>query len=110
MYSNKCIMYNNNTNGSRAAPARGFMGLFAIVLAMGLGLMAFSAEAAPFAYVTNAVDGTVSVIDTATTPRPWWPRSRWGLAARIMGSLVGSPSPRMGHAPMSWIRSPAVFR
>ena len=35
---------------SRAAPARGFMALFAM-LAMGLGLMASRAEAAPFAYV-----------------------------------------------------------
>ncbi len=33
-------MRSNNSNGSRAAPARGFAALFAIVLAMGLGLMA----------------------------------------------------------------------
>jgi YVTN family beta-propeller protein len=59
-------MYNNNRNESRAA--WGFMAVFAIVLAMGLGLLAFSAEAAPFAYVTNAGDNTVSVIDTATNP------------------------------------------
>jgi hypothetical protein len=39
-------------NGSRAAPARGFMALLAM-LAMGLGLMASPAGAAPFAYVTN---------------------------------------------------------
>ena len=38
---------------SRAAWARGFMALFAIVLAMGLGAMASPAEAAPFAYVAN---------------------------------------------------------
>jgi YVTN family beta-propeller protein len=37
-----------------------------VVLAMGLGLLASPAAAAPFAYVTNAVDDTVSVIDTAT--------------------------------------------
>ena len=46
--------------------ARGFMALFAIVLAMGLALAACPAEAAPFAYVTNSSSGTVSVIDTAT--------------------------------------------
>jgi YVTN family beta-propeller protein len=57
-------MSSNNRNGRRAAWARGFMALFA-VLAMGLGLMASPAAAAPFAYVTD--DGfTVSVIDTAT--------------------------------------------
>ena len=33
--------------------ARGFMALFAIVLAMGLALAACPAEAAPFLYVTN---------------------------------------------------------
>ena len=58
-------MRSNNSNGSRAAWARGFMALFAIVLAMGLALAARPAEAAPFAYVANLV-GTVSVIDTAT--------------------------------------------
>ena len=61
-------MYNYNSNGSRAAPARGFMALLAM-LAMGLGLMASPAEAAPFAYVTNfdkAGQAVVSVIDTAT--------------------------------------------
>ena len=58
-------MHSKNSNGSRAAPARGFMALFA-VLAMGLGAMAPPAEAAPFAYVANGGDGTVSVIDTAT--------------------------------------------
>jgi YVTN family beta-propeller protein len=56
-------MYSNSRNGSRAASARGFMALFA-VLAMGLGAM--QAAAAPFAYVANAGDNTVSVIDTAT--------------------------------------------
>ena len=45
--------------------ARGFMALFAS-LAMGLGLMATPAEAAPFAYVANGGSNTVSVIDTAT--------------------------------------------
>jgi YVTN family beta-propeller protein len=42
------------------------MALFAIMLAMGLGLMARPAEAQPFAYVTNENSNTVSVIDTAT--------------------------------------------
>ena len=46
--------------------ARGFMALFAIVLAMGLALAASPAEAAPFAYVANNGSKTVSVIDTAT--------------------------------------------
>jgi len=60
-------MYSNSNNGSRAESARGFMALSAM-LVMGLGLMARPAEAAPFAYVANQADGTVSVIDTATTP------------------------------------------
>jgi YVTN family beta-propeller protein len=61
-----CLMYSNNSNRSRAALARGFMALWA-VLALGLGLMASPAEAAPFAYVpNNGYPGTVSVIDTAT--------------------------------------------
>jgi hypothetical protein len=71
MYNNKCFMYNNNSNGSCAARARGFMAIWAM-LALGLASMASPAEAAPFAYVTNG-GGTVSVIDTATTPLPWWP-------------------------------------
>jgi YVTN family beta-propeller protein len=62
-------MRGNNSNGGRATSARGFMVLFAM-LAMGLGLMASTAAAAPFAYVTNGgsifSNGTVSVIDTAT--------------------------------------------
>jgi DNA-binding beta-propeller fold protein YncE len=40
------------------------------MLAIGLGLAAFPAEAQPFAYVANTNSSTVSVIDTATTPRP----------------------------------------
>jgi YVTN family beta-propeller protein len=59
-----CFMFSNNIQGSRAAPAWGFMALFAM-LAMGLALMA-SPAAAPFAYVTNESDNTVSVIDMAT--------------------------------------------
>lgn len=57
-------MQNNNSNGSRAASARG--AALGIVLVMGLGLMARPAEAAPFAYVANENSNTVSVIDTAT--------------------------------------------
>ncbi|MFZ3327281.1 MAG: beta-propeller fold lactonase family protein, partial [Methylocella sp.] len=53
-------MHSNNSS------ARGFMALFAIVLAMGLALAACPAEAAPFLYVVNGGDNSVSVIDTAT--------------------------------------------
>ncbi|MGC2222012.1 MAG: hypothetical protein WA624_06425 [Methylocella sp.] len=60
-------MYSNISNGSRAASAPGFMAPW-VMLAMGLGLMASPAAAAPFAYVTNETDGTVSVIDTGATP------------------------------------------
>jgi YVTN family beta-propeller protein len=58
-------MQNNHSNGSCASVTRGFIALCA-VLAMGVGLMASPAEAAPFAYVTNSLSNTVSVIDTAT--------------------------------------------
>ena len=69
--------------------ARGFMALFAIVLAMGLALAACPAEAAPFLYVTNAGDNTVSVIDTATNTV---------VATIPVGNFPGgSPSPRMGQ-------------
>ena len=93
-------MYSNNSNGSGASPARGFMALFAIMLAMGLGLMASPAEAAPFAYVTNAIDGTVSVIDTATNPpsvvatipvwgvEPHWGRRHPGWETRLCHELA----------------------
>jgi DNA-binding beta-propeller fold protein YncE len=58
-------MYKNNSNGSRVAWARGFIGLWT-ALVMGLGLVASPAEAAPFAYVTNSYSNIVSVIATAT--------------------------------------------
>lgn len=62
-------MDSNNRNRSRAASARGFAALCA-ALAMGLGLMASPAAAAPFAYVANfditTQESTSSVIDTAT--------------------------------------------
>jgi YVTN family beta-propeller protein len=58
-------MYGNNSNGNGAAWARGFTALWT-VLAIGLGLAAFPAEAQPFAYVANGGSNTVSVIDTAT--------------------------------------------
>jgi hypothetical protein len=64
MYNNQCHIYNNNSKGSRAARARALAALFAVMLAMGLGLM--PAEAAPFACVTNDDSNSVSVIDTAT--------------------------------------------
>jgi hypothetical protein len=100
-------MHNYYSNRGRAAPARGFMALFAIMLAMGLGLMARPAEAAPFAYV--AIPGppdAVSVIDTATTPRPWWPRSRWGLPPIL---ALGSRSRRTGNMSMSRM-APTMYR
>ncbi len=52
-------MFSNNRNGSRAARARGFMALWAM-LAMGLGLLASPAAAAPFAYVANSWTPTLS--------------------------------------------------
>ncbi|MGH6852376.1 MAG: cytochrome D1 domain-containing protein, partial [Methylocella sp.] len=57
-------MQNNHSNGSFPSFARGFAAVGA-VLAMGLGLKATPAEAAPFAYVANGATNTVSVIDTA---------------------------------------------
>ena len=57
-------MQNDNSHGSCASVTRGFAALFAVMLVMGLGGMAPPAEAAPFAYVVNSGDGTVSVIDT----------------------------------------------
>jgi hypothetical protein len=44
-------MRSDNSKGSRAASARGFMALFAIMAGMGLGSMASPTDAAPFAYV-----------------------------------------------------------
>lgn len=58
-------MNSNDINGSGAVLARGLAALW-VVLAVGLGLMARSAEAAPFAYVANHDSKNVSVIDTAT--------------------------------------------
>ena len=59
-------MYRSNNNRSSAAAAQVFMALFTIMLAMALGLIISRADAAPFAYIANGGDGTVSVIDTAT--------------------------------------------
>jgi YVTN family beta-propeller protein len=59
------FMYNISGNGTRTAPARSVAALWAM-LAMGLGLLASPAEAAPFAYVGNNHTNTVSVIDTAS--------------------------------------------
>lgn len=61
-------MSSSNRNGTGAALARGFVALFAIVLAMGLGMVALPAEAVPFAYVANESSNNVSVIDTGATP------------------------------------------
>ena len=52
---------------NQAAPNRcGDLWPLGAVLAMGLGLVAQPAEAAPFAYVTNSGANTVSVIDIPT--------------------------------------------
>ncbi len=96
-------MQNNNSNGSRAASARGFMALFAIMLAIGLGLAAFPAEAQPFAYVTNRGNGTVSVIDTASN-------TVVGTPIVVGVTPTGSPSPRMGNTSMSRLATPTAFR
>jgi hypothetical protein len=66
-----CFMYNNNSNGSRTASARGLMARW-VVLAMALALRAWPAAAAPFAYIANGTASTVSVIDRQATR--WWPR------------------------------------
>ena len=99
-------MRSDNSNGSRAAPARGFAALL-VMLAMGLGLMARPAEAAPFAYV--AVPGppdAVSVIDTATTPP--------SLVATVAVGIdpifpLGSRSRRTGNMSMSRM-APTMYR
>jgi YVTN family beta-propeller protein len=59
-------MRSDINDGSRATSARGFVAICALMLAMGLGLMASRAEAAPFAYITNPGSNSISVIDTAT--------------------------------------------
>jgi YVTN family beta-propeller protein len=57
-------MYNISSNGTRTAPARSVAALWAM-LAMGLGLLASPAEAAPFVYVADE-SFRLWVIDTAT--------------------------------------------
>jgi hypothetical protein len=65
-------MKSNNRNGSRAASARGFMALCAM-LVMGLGSMASPAEAQPFAQAIHQyhldenpiVSGTTAALDSA---------------------------------------------
>jgi YVTN family beta-propeller protein len=92
------IMHSDCGNGSCAASARGFMALFA-VLAMGLGLMASPAAAAPFAYVTNADSSTVSVIDTATNTV---------VAAVVVNSPDGVAVTPDGNTSMSLLFSPTT--
>jgi YVTN family beta-propeller protein len=90
-------MYSNNSNGRRAARARGFVALFAM-LAMGLGLMARPAEAAPFAYVPAA--GGTLVIDTATHPPSvvaTIPVGSFGVAVTPDGKHVYVASPLFGN-------------
>jgi len=84
-------MQSNSSKRSSALSARGLAALCSMLV---LGI-AFSARlaAAPFAYVANTTDNTVTVIDTAIT--------------RVVGSpiLVGNQPTGvavtpMGHAPM----------
>ena len=79
------------------------MALFAIMLAMGLALAACPAEAAPFLYVTNTGDNTVSVIDTATN-------TVVGLPIPVGMPPKRSPSPRMGQRSTSRMLAPTMFR
>ena len=58
-------MRSNNSKEPRCIGA-GIYGPLRHMPAMGLGMAASPAEAAPFAYVANSVSNTVSVIDTAT--------------------------------------------
>src|ERR1700730_4083573 len=85
-------MHSNNSKGARAPPARGFMSLFAIMLALGLGAMAPPAGAQPFAYVANNGSNSVSVIKPATNtvvatvavgPFPRWGRRHSGWETRL---------------------------
>ena len=59
---------------------------------LGLGVTARPAEAAPFAYVANFTDTTVSVIDTATNTVV--------ATVPVGNNPRGSPSPRMENTPM----------
>jgi YVTN family beta-propeller protein len=74
-------MRSDKNNRSRALSARGAL---CVVLVMGLGLIAPRAEAAPFAYVANEGDNTVSVIDTTTNTVVGTPilvgTAPWGVA------------------------------
>jgi YVTN family beta-propeller protein len=81
-------MYNNDSN-SRAASARGCMAFFAM-LALGFASMARTAEAAPFAYVANGGDHTVTVIDTATNP-PSVVATVPGLQSFLTGAVAVTP-------------------
>ncbi len=88
-----------------AAPhRRGGMALFAM-LAMGLGFIASPAEAAPFAYVTNSGDGTVSVIDTATNTVLTGPAFPIPVGSGGLGVAVTPDVP-----PMSRMGTPTMFR
>jgi YVTN family beta-propeller protein len=65
MYNNKFHIYNNNSKGSRVARVLGFIFQWGALI-MVAAVSALPAVAAPFAYVANRFDNTVSVIDTAT--------------------------------------------
>ncbi|HEY8032340.1 MAG TPA: YncE family protein [Methylocella sp.] len=122
-------MYSNNRNGGRATRGRGFGALLAIMLAMGLGLVAQPAEAAPFAYVTNSGANTVSVIDiptnkvVATVPVGFFPSgvavtpdgkhayvanfqsNNVAVIDTVANSVVGTPIP-VGNGPIGVAISP----
>ena len=53
------------TNDERRDPAMRCLKLPSMSLALGLLVLSATVHAAPFAYITNAGDNTVSVIDTA---------------------------------------------
>jgi YVTN family beta-propeller protein len=64
-FRKEVVMQNNNDKKISVLLALGFATLLGLLVL----LVAFSgqpAQAAPFAYVTNVLDGTVSVVDTAT--------------------------------------------
>ena len=118
----------DNSKPGRAEPVRRFMAAGA-VLAMGLGLAAQPAEAAPFAYVTNSGANTVSVIDiptnkvVATVPVGFFPSgvavtpdgkhvyvanfqsSNVSVIDTAANTVVGTPIP-VGNGPIAVAISP----
>ena len=72
------------------------------VLAIGLVAMASTAEAKPFAYVTNQGANTVSVIDTDTNAVV--------VTVPVGNNPYGWPVPRTENTPMSRTKAPIMFR